>query len=89
MISASTTQRWASIDSVTVIKGAVSRNPKALRQLLDESQHYAVPTDSWLILREYTITELHLTLNAGKWNYDNGGILMRPELALELSYGLE
>lgn len=25
------------------------------------------------ILREYAITELHLTLNAGKWNYDNWG----------------
>lgn len=25
------------------------------------------------ILRQYAITELHLTLNAGKWNYDDWG----------------
>lgn len=25
------------------------------------------------ILREYAVTELHLTLNAGKWNYDRWG----------------
>jgi len=25
------------------------------------------------ILREYAVTELHLTLNAGKWDYDRWG----------------
>ncbi|KAG2128702.1 Gpi16 subunit GPI transamidase component [Suillus clintonianus] len=58
---------------VTVLEGAVPRNPKVLGQP-DESQHYALfPLTLGQILREYAITELHLTLNAGKWNYDNWG----------------
>lgn len=58
---------------VTVLEGAVPRNPKALGQL-DESQHYSLfPLTLGQILREHAITELHLTLNAGKWNYDNWG----------------
>ncbi|KAG2158330.1 GPI transamidase component PIG-T [Suillus bovinus] len=58
---------------VTVLEGAVPRNPNALGKR-DESQHYALfPLTLGQILREYAVTELHLTLNAGKWNYDNWG----------------
>ncbi len=38
------------------------------------AQHYTLfPLALGQILREYAITELHLTLNAGKWNYENWG----------------
>jgi phosphatidylinositol glycan class T len=41
------------------------------------AQHYTVfPLALGQILREYAVTELHLTLNAGNWNYDRWG---RPE----------
>ena len=37
-------------------------------------QHYIVfPLALDRILREYAISELHLTLNAGNWNYDRWG----------------
>lgn len=38
------------------------------------AQHYTLfPLTLGQILREYAVTELHLTLNAGKWNYDRWG----------------
>lgn len=38
------------------------------------AQHYSLfPLALGQILREYAVTELHLTLNAGKWNYDSWG----------------
>ena len=38
------------------------------------AQHYTLfPLALGQILREYAITELHLTLNAGKWNYESWG----------------
>ena len=38
------------------------------------AQHYTLfPLALGQILREYAITELHLTLNAGKWDYENWG----------------
>jgi len=38
------------------------------------AQHYTVfPLALGQILREYAVTELHLTLNAGNWNYDRWG----------------
>ncbi|KAI5996312.1 GPI transamidase component PIG-T [Pisolithus albus] len=37
-------------------------------------QHYTLfPLTLGQILREYSIAELHLTLNSGKWNYDHWG----------------
>jgi phosphatidylinositol glycan class T len=37
-------------------------------------QHYTVfPLALGQILREYAVSELHLTLNAGNWNYDRWG----------------
>ncbi|CAK5270079.1 unnamed protein product [Mycena citricolor] len=39
-----------------------------------ESQHYTLfPLALGQILREYSVTELHLTLNAGKWDYQRWG----------------
>jgi len=38
------------------------------------AQHYALfPLPLGQILREYAVTELHLTLNAGKWDYETWG----------------
>lgn len=38
------------------------------------AQHYTLfPLALGQVLREYAITELHLSLNAGKWNYDLWG----------------
>jgi len=57
----------------TLLKGALPRNPKTLEEE-DESQHYTVfPLALGQILREYAVTELHLALNAGNWNYDRWG----------------
>ena len=37
-------------------------------------QHYTMfPLALGQILREYAVSELHLTLNAGNWNYDRWG----------------
>ncbi|KAF8148249.1 GPI transamidase component PIG-T [Crassisporium funariophilum] len=57
----------------TLLEGATPRNPRALGSD-DESQHYNVfPLALGQILREYGVSELHLTLNAGNWNYDRWG----------------
>lgn len=38
------------------------------------AQHYTLfPLALGQILNEYAVTELHLTLNAGKWDYDRWG----------------
>ena len=43
------------------------------------AQHYTLfPLALGQILREYAITELHLTLNAGKWNYEEWGYPLEP-----------
>ncbi|KAJ3515829.1 hypothetical protein NLJ89_g1507 [Agrocybe chaxingu] len=56
-----------------LLKGASPRDPKTLDGE-DESQHYTLfPLALGQILREYGVTELHLTLNAGNWNYDRWG----------------
>ncbi|KAF9448798.1 Gpi16 subunit, GPI transamidase component [Macrolepiota fuliginosa MF-IS2] len=57
----------------TVLKGASPRDPRTLNTQ-DASQHYVLfPLTLGQILREYAVTELHLTLNAGNWNYDRWG----------------
>ncbi|PBK95803.1 Gpi16 subunit GPI transamidase component [Armillaria gallica] len=56
-----------------LLKDATPREPRTLI-FDDESQHYSLfPLALGQILREYAVTELHLTLNAGKWNYDSWG----------------
>lgn len=43
------------------------------------AQHYTLfPLALGQILREYAVTELHLTLNAGNWNYDRWGYPDEP-----------
>ncbi|KAG6872379.1 hypothetical protein C0995_010193 [Termitomyces sp. Mi166 len=57
----------------TILKGVSPRDPRNLGTD-DVSQHYTVfPLALGQILREYAVTELHLSLNAGKWNYDRWG----------------
>ncbi|KAG6811243.1 hypothetical protein H0H92_008413 [Tricholoma furcatifolium] len=48
----------------TVLKGVSPRNPRNLGTDDDSLGQ---------ILREYAVTELHLSLNAGNWNYDRWG----------------
>lgn len=57
----------------TLLKGVSPRDPRSLGTD-DISQHYTVfPLALGQILREYAVTELHLTLNAGNWHYDRWG----------------
>ncbi|RPD56728.1 Gpi16 subunit GPI transamidase component [Lentinus tigrinus ALCF2SS1-7] len=62
----------------TLLKDATPRDPQQLSSD-DEAQHYTLfPLALGQILREYAVTELHLTLNAGKWNYDAWGYPEEP-----------
>ncbi|KAI0093428.1 GPI transamidase component PIG-T [Irpex rosettiformis] len=57
----------------TLLKSATPREPETIR-IEDTSQHYTLfPLALGQVLREYAITELHLSLNAGKWSYDRWG----------------
>ncbi|KAJ7086216.1 GPI transamidase component PIG-T [Mycena epipterygia] len=57
----------------TLLEGASPRNPQNLA-IEDDSQHYTLfPLALGQILRTYAVTEMHLTLNAGKWNYERWG----------------
>ncbi|GJE92588.1 Gpi16 subunit GPI transamidase component [Phanerochaete sordida] len=63
----------ASFAFTTLLEGARPRDPAALAEE-DDSQHYTLfPLALGQILRDNAITELHLTLNAGKWDYQNWG----------------
>ncbi|KAF7376513.1 GPI transamidase component GPI16 [Mycena sanguinolenta] len=65
----------------THLHGATPRNPQNL-SVEDYSQHYTLfPLALGQVLREYAVTELHLTLNAGKWNYDRWGYPDEPDVA--------
>ncbi|KAJ7052573.1 GPI transamidase component PIG-T [Mycena amicta] len=56
----------------TVLAGATPPSPH--NRSIDDPQHYTLfPLGLGQILREYAVTELHLTLNAGKWSYDRWG----------------
>ncbi|KAL0960483.1 hypothetical protein HGRIS_005524 [Hohenbuehelia grisea] len=57
----------------TVLNGVEPRHPETLGSK-DASQHYNVfPLALGQVLREYGVTELHLSMNAGKWNYEQWG----------------
>ncbi|KAG7097205.1 hypothetical protein E1B28_004576 [Marasmius oreades] len=65
----------------TLLRDASPRDPRQLSfdDNQDASQHYTLfPLTLGQILRQYAITELHLTLNAGKWNYDSWGVPDEP-----------
>lgn len=52
------------------------------RLILVLAQHYTVvPLALGQVLREYSVTELHLALNAGKWNYKSWGVPLVPNVA--------
>ncbi|GAB1519076.1 Subunit of the glycosylphosphatidylinositol transamidase complex-like protein [Rhizoctonia solani] len=70
----------AQFEFLTVLKD-VPRRPDTL-SIEDSSQHYTVvPLALGQILREYSVTELHLSLNAGKWNYKTWGVPLVPSVA--------
>ncbi|TCD65858.1 Subunit of the glycosylphosphatidylinositol transamidase complex-like protein [Steccherinum ochraceum] len=57
----------------TLLKEAIPRDPETLGSE-DETQHYTLfPLALGQVLREYAVTELHMSLNAGKWDYDRWG----------------
>ncbi|KAH9961840.1 GPI transamidase component PIG-T [Russula compacta] len=57
----------------TLLRGAVPRAPSSLGTD-DTSQHYSLfPLALGQILREHAISEFHLTINSGKWDYDRWG----------------
>ncbi|KII90535.1 hypothetical protein PLICRDRAFT_39104 [Plicaturopsis crispa FD-325 SS-3] len=64
----------------TNLAGVAPRDPRNLGSE-DASQHYTVfPLALGQILREYAVTELHLSLNAGKWDYDRWGYPDEPSV---------
>ncbi|CAE7215547.1 unnamed protein product [Rhizoctonia solani] len=70
----------AQFEFLTVLED-VPRRPDTLN-VEDSSQHYTVfPLALGQILREYSVTELHLSLNAGKWNYKHWGVPLVPSVA--------
>ncbi|KAG8216666.1 GPI transamidase component PIG-T [Butyriboletus roseoflavus] len=61
-----------------LLGGASPRDP---RDSESSAQHYSFfPLTLGQILREYSVTELHLSLNAGKWNYDSWGYPDHPSV---------
>ncbi|KZV68526.1 Gpi16 subunit, GPI transamidase component [Peniophora sp. CONT] len=71
----------ASFAFTTSLHDAVPRTPDSLSED-DAPQHYTLfPLALGQILREYAITELHLNLNAGQWQYDRWGPPDQPSVA--------
>ncbi|TDL19217.1 Gpi16 subunit, GPI transamidase component [Rickenella mellea] len=57
----------------TVVQDAVPRAPDSLADE-DDAQHYTLfPLSLGQILRSYAVTEMHLTLNSGRWDYTRWG----------------
>ncbi|KAJ3998557.1 GPI transamidase component PIG-T [Lentinula boryana] len=73
----------SSFSFTTLLRDAIPRDPRTLAFDDDISQHYTLfPLSLGQILRQYAITELHLTLNAGKWNYDTWGYPDEPDVGV-------
>ncbi|KAL4071460.1 GPI transamidase component PIG-T [Scleroderma yunnanense] len=68
----------ATFTFTTILLGAAPRDPNDLE--LSAHHHSLFPLTLGQILREYSITDLHLTLNSGKWNYDNWGLPDDPNV---------
>jgi len=65
----------------TILKDIAPRAPSSLRGD-DTPQHYTLfPLALGQVLREHAVTELHLTLNAGKWDYARWGYPEDPAVA--------
>ncbi|KAH6911862.1 GPI transamidase component GPI16 [Coprinopsis sp. MPI-PUGE-AT-0042] len=58
----------ASFQFVTELSGAKLRDPAT------PNTTHSTPLSLGQILRTYSVSELHLTLNAGKWDYDHWGL---------------
>lgn len=53
-----------------------------LREPTRPAQHHSLfPLTLGQLLREYAVTEMHLTLNAGKWDYGRWGMPEDPAVA--------
>ncbi|KAJ7493034.1 GPI transamidase component PIG-T [Mycena galericulata] len=64
----------------TLLQGATPQNPQNISSE-QQSQHYTVfPLTLGQILREFAVTELHLTLNAGNWDYQSWGYPDEPDV---------
>ncbi|KAL1742694.1 GPI transamidase component PIG-T [Schizophyllum fasciatum] len=65
----------------TLLRGATPRSPLQLGLDDDEPQHYTLfPLALGRILREYAVDELHLSLNAGHWQYERWGMPEEPNV---------
>ncbi|KAI5896118.1 Gpi16 subunit, GPI transamidase component [Schizophyllum commune H4-8] len=62
----------------TLLKGATPRRPS---QPEDSAQHYTLfPLALGRVIREYAVDELHLSLNAGHWQYERWGMPEEPNV---------
>lgn len=58
------------------------RVPRSLKVPRPVAQHYTLfPLALGQVLREHAVTEVHLTLNAGKWDYTRWGYPEDPAVA--------
>lgn len=63
----------------TLLGGASPRDPRDSET--SGTHHYTFfPLTLGQLLREYAVTELHLSLNAGKWSYDAWGYPDHPSV---------
>lgn len=68
----------AAFTFTTVLLGATPRDPRDSER--SAHHHSLFPLTLGQILHEYSITDLHLTMNSGKWNYDHWGLPDDPNV---------